>query len=493
MKHFKTLVFLLPFSLLLAATSCSNEELINGPDGTQEGKLHEVEVIFNIGARSSLQIRSTKSLARIEDDELKKCVFIPDGTLIPQSEPPRQLISSNDWQQVNDVRIYVFKKNDAGKFVYYTPENKEGTEQNYFSVDAFNEKFTRVSPYAVWWGGTGDTEEQHSYFIKPMLPDGEYKFLAVGRDDKLIADEDKILTDPNKNDDITGLTGWEKGSTELENATLIGANNAEIHATELFSGCTTESIVVSESMKNFSKSIALNRAVAGLLCYVENVPAKLIAAETFTIGRNQVVKGKEYNVSGIEIIPAIASDRVRLFDRKVEGNTLANNNENRCVNRFFYADIPNSAEVKNGYYVNTAPENTAYPNSLLAGRFIMPHLSNDKSDEYDDSSTDKLRKSLYLVFYTSDVANMDRTPIQWIPIRLNSSTPNNESNDPYYYEIKANQFYSLGKKEFSPDGTELNPDNDIPINLKKHFEGDGDDIVITVHPEWEGIINIPLE
>lgn len=493
MRILKMLICTLP--LAWAFAGCSEDSVV--PDvgqGTDvpEG-MHEVEVTFNMGVGASLELNSRSATTRA-GEEYKDFTFIPNsGSAYNPANPapPRELESSNNWQQVNDVRIYVFKKDDnSDKFLYYKPLDASGTPQNYYQVESFADKFS-LSQNVFWWGGTGDVKEQHTYAIKPMLDEGEYKFLVVARDDK---DMDvKILTDPNIDDDITSLSAWEEGKTELETATLVGTNGTEICATELFSGCTSESITVSENSKGFSREVELKRAVAGILCYVENIPAKLVATETFKVNRYQVTEGKEYNVSGIEIIPAIASDRVKLFDRTANGidENLKNTNANRFTNRFFYADIPETAEVKDGYYINTAPNNERHPNSLLAGTFVMPHLPNTESmGQNDDTKADYLYKSLYLVFYTSDVANMDKTPLKWVPIKMiySNGTPVESTEEAqYYFPIMANHFYSLGTKKYSEDGTTIeNPDvNDKPIDLSKPEEGGDYNLVITVNPDWD--------
>lgn len=74
--------------------------------------------------------------------------FVPDGVLVPRNVPPRAILSSNNWQQINDVRIYLFRKNTAGDFVYYRPADANGTRLDYLSVEDFSLKFD-ISPYVI--------------------------------------------------------------------------------------------------------------------------------------------------------------------------------------------------------------------------------------------------------------------------------------------------------------------------------------------------------
>ena len=489
MKQVRKWAFSLPLSLLIAVAGCSDEELDSGQGNGGQGDLHEVEITFNIGTRDGLHTRATRG---IWDDYL----FIPDGNLIPQSEPPRKLISSNNWQQVNDVRIYVFRENEQGEFVYYCPETKDGNKKNYFSVDAFSDKF-KSSSYAVWWGGKDDLNEAHSYAIKPMLPAGKYHFLAVARDDKLLPDDDKSLTDPNTSDEnVTFIDAWVEGTTVLEEATLIGTKASEIKATELFSGCTAQPITVIGS-GDFQKEIALYRAEAGLMAYIENIPAKLEAWQTVNGGRHgKINKGEFYNVYSIGVTNGdVLSDRVLLYDRKALQGSLPQKGQGRKL-PYRFLDLEGLQQYEttgsgnNLTYVNTSSNNNKHPNSLLLSGFIMPQKSNTLGNDENDKDFDKLYKSLYLVFYTMDENNLGAVPLQWWPIKLESSTPatgGTVAPDPYYFPIKANQFYSLGKRKFTDDGSELVEDE--PIDLKKN----NGEITITVHADWDNVGNFGLE
>lgn len=137
----------------VSAAGCSR------PDGRDDGSdrtgLREVEVTFEVGTE-----RGTG--ASESDTELAAVTFVPDGGLLPCSEPPRVLLSSNNWQQVNDVRIYTFRRDASGAYTYYRPLSQEGTPLDYLPVGAFADKFG-LSPWIVWWGGADDRDEAHRY------------------------------------------------------------------------------------------------------------------------------------------------------------------------------------------------------------------------------------------------------------------------------------------------------------------------------------------
>lgn len=472
---------------LLASTGCSDDTLTE-QGGASKEKVHEVEITFRVGT-TDLQTHSQRSFTRATSDELADCVFVLDGVLLPRSEPPRQLLSSNNWQQVNDMRIYVFKKNDTGDFVYYKPEDHNRQKLDYFKMESFSDKFS-ISPYAVWWGGRGNVDEGHKTVIKSLLlPTGEYHFLAVARDDGKLADKDKLLTDPNMTDGITRINAWEEGRTVLEEATLIGVTGQQICGTELFSGCTDSPLAVSSSGAS-QEEIELHRAVAGLMIYIENIPTKLIAWQKWTKDKVTVEEGDLCDVKNVAITNGhVLSDKVLLYDKSALAGSLLQaepDSDMPLAYRFLSSNIETtetSGSANIPYYVNTSPWNTAHPNSMLLSGFIMPQKSNERSADENDKDRDCLYKSLYLVFYTSkDIHN--NIPLQWWPVKLTSSLPG-ETVDPYYYPIRANRFYSLGDRRFSEDGSKL--EKDKPIDLRK-----GAELEIAVDGHWNGIFDYEI-
>lgn len=176
--------YILHIILLLSLLTAGCSGNLSSDDSAMPA-VHEVEVTFNINAKAE---------GDLPESDVSSMIFVPDGSLIPRQVPPREVMSSNNWQQVNDVRIYVFRKDDEGNFIYYKPVSGTGTSFDYVTVDDFSRKFIQ-SPFAIWWGGSEDLNESHSYVGKMQLESGEYVFLAVARDDK---DADTfLLSDPN--------------------------------------------------------------------------------------------------------------------------------------------------------------------------------------------------------------------------------------------------------------------------------------------------------
>lgn len=454
-------------SLSVFAFGCSRDNMSDG--SIRQPEFYDVEVRFDLNSDKGVDDGSSQAV---------DMTFVPDGTIIPQQEPPRMLLSSNNWQQINDVRIYVFRRNEAGDFTYYKPIVEDGTSRDYLSVDEFTLKFS-PSPYVIWWGGPQDQDESHCYVGRMRLENGEYTFLAVARDDSK-ADIPK-LSDPNNASSGHQWEEWVEGETLLKEATLYCASEKAVEATELFSGCTTQSLTVNGTTSHFSRSIFLERAVAGLLLYVENIPATLMAyAPDTELATGIIPEQTEYRIVGLALAHGtLLSDKVLIASREAMDGELNVPVYNFAFNPptpehvLLKIDIPGQATISNGFYENTSPDNKRHPNSLLAGAFVIPQHANAASS----SGSEIYDKSLYLVFYGYDESSEQEFALGWIPISLDTGS----GYDIHYYPILANHFYSIGRRCFTADGSDLPEEDDKPLDLR---EGTTTDIVIRLDPFW---------
>lgn len=476
-------------AVLLAG--CSAEQ--SGEDFPTDGALHPVRIEFRLGDAGL----AVSGRTRVGADGR---TFVPDGVLVPRSTPPRSLVSSNDWQQVNDVRIYLFRKNTAGNFVYYRPSDASGTKLDYLSVEDFSLKFD-LSPYVIWWGGDDDANEMHSYTGQLNLPAGAYRFLALARDDRTTASARRLM-DPNQAVATWGWTAWAEGTTRLETATLACARNAELSVTELFSGYTDDPILVDGTSDRFSRTIPLNRAVAGILLYVENIPAtmpvggcdsrgesasRLVPVKSLavvhgrTLSDRVLIAGREAVAGRLAVTPntPAAASAASAPSAASAGDSDSDDDENPTLPIPGYvllrADIPARAQVQNGIYTNLSPENTAHPNALLKGVFVMPQQANIPAgtggETYD--------KTLYLVFLGYDSTLRREIALEWRPIRLAGAGAG--TYDPLYYPLPANHFYSIGDRRFSMQDGIPALEADSPVDLRDETSAS---LVIRLEPWW---------
>lgn len=127
----------------------------------------------------------------------------------------RELDTWDGAQQVNDMRIYVFrcpvdkKGTPEEAYTYCIPIETEAAKKGYYSVDAFNNR----EPY--YSAEHQNMPEQHLYTIEPYLQNGYYyQFLAIGRDDKYATN--KVLTEPKFTENVTKLEDARIALTEEE-------------------------------------------------------------------------------------------------------------------------------------------------------------------------------------------------------------------------------------------------------------------------------------
>ena len=154
-----------------------------------------------------------------------------------QTRGGRPLYSSEALQQVNAMKVYVFKES-GDDYVY----SKEITDDGNFG---FN-------------NSTAVGEESHSYTLTDKLTDGKYKFLAVGYEE--------------------GYGTTFKALSMTENTTklsdlLLELNDSQ-NADEVFSG-VSDAVTVSATSTSFNVGVELNRVVAGILGYFKNVPFEI--------------------------------------------------------------------------------------------------------------------------------------------------------------------------------------------------------------------------
>lgn len=194
---------------LLTFSACSNDDAFNEDEtSVNAGETRDVELAFNFSVNSGEQTRGG-----------------------------RPLYSSEALQQVNAMKVYVFKKSDAD-FVY----SEEITDEGNFG---FN-------------NSTAVGEESHSYTLTQKLGDGTYKFLAVGYEEGYNTTFKALTMTPN----TTTLSGL-----------LLELNEGQ-NADEVFSG-VSDPVTVSATSTSFNVGVKLNRVVAGILGYFKNVPYQI--------------------------------------------------------------------------------------------------------------------------------------------------------------------------------------------------------------------------
>lgn len=194
---------------LLTFSACSNDDAFNEDEtNVTAGETRNVELTFNFSVNSGEQTRGG-----------------------------RPLYSSEALQQVNAMKVYVFKQS-GDDYVY----SEEITDDDNFG---FN-------------NSTAAETESHSYTLTDKLDDGTYKFLAVGYEEGYGDTFEELAMTPN----TTTLSG------------LLLELKAGKNADEVFSG-VSDAVTVSATSTSFNVGVKLNRVVAGILGYFKNVPYQI--------------------------------------------------------------------------------------------------------------------------------------------------------------------------------------------------------------------------
>lgn len=363
----------------------------------------------------------------------------------------RELDTWDGAQQVNDMRIYVFrcpaekKGTSEEAYTYYAPVETEAGQKGYYTVDAFNNT-------------TPKSAEQHLYTIKPYLQNGYYyQFLAIGRDDKYATT--KVLTEPNFTPNETKL---EDARIALTEQAKNSAKNGILNTTELFSGILQDEktqkedpVLVTEETKYFHRTLTASRNVAGLMIYVENIPAKV---ESNAAGDGSTVTFKPTSLS---IVATGISTETLIRQKQAPADA-----EPLTYQTLGTIDLTPS----NGWSVD-ATENIFKraedshkgwkENSYMISNFMMP----TPEEKMQKSKNSAKNETTFYLHYT------DGTHHRYDNIR--KSTTN---GDKFKFPIEANHLYCLGAKSKTVNQ---------PYDLKEYYEPVMTDVKIEIEPAFE--------
>lgn len=470
MKRFKLKAMAL--SLLLASAGCS-DELPDKAGGDAAGKLHEVEITFNVGINAGLNLsgRSTN-------------MPFANITKSNTSAKPRELTTWEPAQQVNDMRIYVFrcseKEGKDGDYTFYVPADLTGKDYYDISEKGY---FTNQSPYY-----SKDHEgkfETHTFSIKPMLEEGYYyKFLAVGRDDKY-AEE----CDPDG--DVEYQWGWKwlkepsftEGTTKFSDANIesgvvlpVGDEDEEpFWSTEIFSGILRvgdsetgeeDAILVSGSTKVFQREITLKRAVAGLMFYVKNIPSEVVD------NSGGKLDGKTFTPEYVSLSSSVTSKATGLVNRTMPGMADFVNSTVQDMSLAYielkYDETWMEDETKK-IFTRPANEEKGWPeNSYMVSNFVMPTSQECIEEVFKEEGNSPDYLTTFYLQYGAQ--NKKEQYNRYVKIKIGAPDGSSSNLRP----IEANHLYSLGRKD--------NTHNE-PYDLSSTKDGNAE-IVIRVDPFW---------
>ena len=363
----------------------------------------------------------------------------------------RELDTWDGAQQVNDMRIYVFrcpaekKGTSEEAYTYYAPVETEAGQKGYYTVDAFNNT-------------TPKSAEQHLYTIKPYLQNGYYyQFLAIGRDDKYATT--KVLTEPNFTPNETKL---EDARIALTEQAKNSAQNGILNTTELFSGILQDEktqkedpVLVTEETKYFHRTLTASRNVAGLMIYVESIPAKV---ESNAAGDGSTVTFKPTSLS---IVATGITTETMIRQKQAPADA-----ESLTYQTLGTIDLTPSngwtVDATENIFKRAADSQKGWKeNSYMISNFMMP----TPEGKMKKSKNSAENETTFYLHYT------DGTHHRYDNIR--KSTTN---GDKFKFPIEANHLYCLGAKSKTVNQ---------PYDLKEYYEPVMTDVKIEIEPAFE--------
>lgn len=370
----------------------------------------------------------------------------------------RELNTWDGAQQVNDMRIYLFRcpqeNTEEKMFTYYIPQNIK--DKGYFEVKDFDNK----TPY--YSSEHNGQPEQHAFYFSPFLESGYYyQFLAVGRDDKYVNSQDRLLEEqPSFKEGVTTL---QDAKMSLAENAVKQAENGTYDCSEFFSGVmrdeTTKNetpiLVTDEPPYFFRATLTATRNVAGLMIYVTNIPS---VVETNT----QYGQTEKFTPTKLYVEATGLATETKLIDRIAP--TSAKIYKTQTLGEIDFTTANGwTIDEKEHVFIRPADKEKGWQkNSYLVSNFMMP---TPESFMGNSPNAEGLGVTFYL-HYTDDKGHH-----RYDNIKMTKST-----GDLRRFPIEANHLYSLGSKSSTS--------ND-PYDLQKHYEPIMVDIAIEIEPAFE--------
>ncbi|MCF2577040.1 hypothetical protein I6E18_12915 [Phocaeicola barnesiae] len=444
----------------------------------------------------------------IENVELKEGEGLLKINLSNTSENSRAVRpvgSSAAANNVNVVKIYVFKENQGTyKFDTSVDVSTEELTDGIIVINDFTAKDEHPNPTQNWEDHTDQTK---TIKLKGLVQNSKYKFVAVGYN----------VADPGSNTDnpYGDPSGLSNGSTTLEYFTTnaLASGKTDYAIEELFAGVSDENATKADKAAfNTPASVTLTRQVAGMLGYFDNVPTKIngsvvkyvrvYANDEYTtfkwpaqlLGTGSPFNGDSQAAVGSSNGEGLNKYLLMEFNMETIATNWNSGNPNEDTYTFSsFGDTGASGNETAGTTIESAgkaPLATGYTapaglklvaNSIFGGRYIIPYKA------HVDSQT-----------LTVELQDGSGNALKTLKVTTENGPTNSEGtvDGKYAYDIRCNNFYSIGKKLYTdntggdpdPDPTPGTDDPDEPIDL-----GSNTNIVVIINDAWEVLHNMGVE
>lgn len=424
------------FALMMALAACSNEE-ITTTQGGEEALLASEDVIeislTNTSSRAARPVGSSAADNNVDKVEFKFYESTDGSEWSASSASIKEVIDNTVASYSSDVLTYNTAEED---------ETVPGTTDSY-------SKKVRLK-------------------MQNLTANKKYRIVAYGYNNA-------FLYGTVAEDETTkGLL--KTGTHSLDNFTLE----------EVFAGYVD--VQTKENVAKFATTprIVLERQVAGMLAYFKNVPALLPDATGALAKVEKVVVKANAKSTGFQFPAALMSANKDLNGLNTNNSattlltfTISSSNASNFDSAKEGDTYTFSKDSKNYVLADgmTAPTDLKLlDNTLFGGRFILPYA------RHLDSQT-----------LTVELQKSDGTVLRTLKVKTNNPPVN---GDAYKYDIRCNNFYSIGKKLATDDTTggegehpEPEPeDPDEPVDLSG-----SDEITVTINDAWDVLHDMDVE
>lgn len=398
------------------------------------------------------------------------------------SRAVRPVGSSAAANNVSEVKVYAFKEIDG----VYKFDNTLSLSNELSGVSCEDGIFTvtGLEPVGDHANTSMDshTDQTKILTLKGLARDAKYKFVAVGYNDTYPYGTLPTSTTISGNTALADFIQITEPKYSEGSGVVGGLGIDDVE--ELFAGVSDEYETQADKAAFTRKaSVMITRQVAGMLGYFKNIPTKIgesvvkyvrvyANANTFTFKfPAQLLTTPDFNgvSSSKNQTPVMEFDMADIATNWNEGTPTDD--------AYTFENWTNGkpgesvkAPLATGYM---APEGLKLvENSIFGGRYLIPYSGHFTSQTLTVELQDENGEALKTLNVVTD----------------EQTIPNDGTK--YAYDIRCNNFYSIGKKldTDSTDGGDPNPDPDEPVDLSGNT-----DIKVIVNDAWKVLHNMGVE
>ena len=396
------------------------------------------------------------------------------------------------------VMELVLHENDSDLFPIILPVVLEKGDGNTYSV-ASGVSVEDASDGVISWtapSGEAPSENGHDTYksvtLTGLTAETTYKIVAYGYNVQTAG----------------GAASFTATATSSNAAVFeVGSSSAAFTPEEIFAGTSDEFTTDAEGNATTSVQVTMDRQIAGLLAYLTGIPTKLVGANGALETVEQVVVYANAKSSGITFpsttdfngkdcstaktalltfdMSAIATNYVADATAQTEAKYTFNTINDNTVTATGTAN-QDAKPYASEYTGTIVPSDlTLKENSIFGACFVLPY------DAHKDSQT-----------LTIELQNGTGTALKTLNVTT-TDAPSDVTGGSVVgtkaYDIRRNNFYSIGKKlatdntdgDEEDDDEEPNPDNedeDNPIDVSEENE-----IVLLINDSWDVLHNMGIE